>query len=206
MPKRRFAIMVILMLCLALNAASADQLYKTISSAYKNISSYQAKVRQTNYFAELKNTINYSGNMYFTPGRLLMHFDKPTTQRMTIEKGKFTLYDAGSNTIYSSRVSEQYQRMNPLELLQLYWNRSTVSVTKGKGELMNVNLKPKKDAMLQSISASVNGKSGIIQSLSYKDHSGNTVKYNFSAIKINKGVPAAVWQYSYPKDAQRISD
>jgi outer membrane lipoprotein-sorting protein len=60
--------------------------------------------------------------------------------------------------------------------------------------------------MLQSISASVNGKSGIIQSLSYKDNSGNTVKYNFSAIKINKGVPAAVWQYSYPKDAQRITD
>lgn len=206
MRLRYFVIIALLVLALSLSASTADQLYQKISSAYKSISSYQAKVQQTNYFADLKSSINYSGNMYYAPGRMLMHFDKPTTQRMLIENGQFTLYDAGSNTIYSSRILDQYQRMNPLELLQLYWGRSTVSVTKGKGELMNVTLKPKKDAMLQSISATVNAKSGIIQTLSYKAHSGNTVKYSFSGIKINKGVPAAVWQYSYPKDAQRISD
>ena len=203
---RSFVIAFLLVLVLGLGASTADGLYQKISTAYKSISSYQAKVQQTNYFADMKSTINYNGNMYFTPGRLLMHFDKPTTQRMLIEKGQFTLYDAGSNTIYTSRILDQYQRMNPLELLQLYWGRSTVSVKKGKGELMNVTLKPKKDAMLQSISATVNGKSGIIQTLSYKAHSGNTVKYSFSGIKINKGVPASVWQYSYPKDAQRITD
>lgn len=206
MNKRSFGVICLLALCLLSYGKGADQLYNKISSAYKSISSYQAKVTQTNYFADMKSTINYSGNMYFTPGRLLMHFDKPTTQRMLIEKGQFTLYDAGSNTIYTSRILDQYQRMNPLELLQLYWGKSTVKVSKGKGELMNVELKPKKDAMLQSISASVNGKSGIIQTLSYKAHSGNTVKYSFSGIKIDKGVPASVWQYSYPKNAQRITD
>lgn len=205
--KPKFLItLIIILVALSLNAMKSGELYQKISSAYKSISSYQAKVTQTNYFAELKSTINYTGNMYFTPGRLLMHFDKPSTQRMLIEKGKFTLYDAGSNTIYTSEIVEQYQRMNPLELLQLYWGRSTVSVKKGKGELMTVDLKPKKDAMLTSISATVNSKTGIIQTLSYKAHSGNTVKYSFSGIKINQAIAASVWNFQYPKDAQRITD
>ncbi|HPV14097.1 MAG TPA: outer membrane lipoprotein carrier protein LolA [Candidatus Cloacimonadota bacterium] len=205
--KPKFLItLIIILVALSLNAMKSGELYQKISSAYKSISSYQAKVTQTNYFAELKSTINYTGNMYFTPGRLLMHFDKPSTQRMLIEKGKFTLYDAGSNTIYTSEIVEQYQRMNPLELLQLYWGRSTVSVKKGKGELMTVDLKPKKDAMLTSISATVNSKTGIIQALSYKAHSGNTVKYSFSGIKINQAIAASVWNFQYPKDAQRITD
>lgn len=206
MKTKFFITLVMILMALSLSAVKQGELYQTISAAYQSISSYQATVQQSNYFADLKKTINYSGNMYFTPGRLLVHFDKPTTQRMLIEKGKFTLYDAGSNTIYTSEIVDQYRRMNPLELLQLYWAKSTVSVSKGKGELMNVELKPKKDAMLASISASVNGKTGVIQSLSYKAHSGNTVKYGFSNIKINQGIAESVWQYSYPKDAQRITD
>ena len=206
MKTKFFITLIMILMALSLGAVKQGELYQKISAAYQSISSYQATVQQSNYFADLKKTVKYSGNMYFTPGRLLMHFDKPTTQRMLIEKGKFTLYDAGSNTIYTSEIVDQYRRMNPLELLQLYWAKSTVSVSKGKGEIMNVELKPKKDAMLASISASVNSKTGVIQSLSYKAHSGNTVKYSFSSIKINQGIAESVWQYSYPKDAQRITD
>ena len=196
----------LLMLAGCLSAITADELYLKMSSSYKNIQSYQANVKQTNYFQDIDSSINYSGKMYFIPGRMLIHFDKPSLQRLLIEKGTFTLYDQSSNTIYTSQILQQYQRMNPLELLQLYWHRSTVSVKAGKAELVNVSLKPKKDSMLISISASINSKSGLVQSLSYQDCGGNQVSYSFSNIQLNKTIDASVWNFNYPKDAQRIQD
>ncbi len=205
--KKYFVIVSLILLAVfGLESITADELYQKINAYHKNITSYQAKVSQSNYFSDLDKSIVYSGNFYFTPGRMLIVFDTPSLQRLSIEKGIFTLYDQSSNTIFSSAIQSQYQRMNPLELLQLYWQRSSVKVENSQNELVNVTLKPQKDSMLSSISAQINSKSGQIHALSYKDNGGNTVKYAFSKIKINQSIPASVWNFSYPKDAQRIEE
>jgi len=203
--KKLIPILIILLaLSLSLNSISSADLYKKLQGAYKGLSSYQASVSQSNYYPQLKKTITYTGKIYFIPGRMLMHFDKPNLQRLHIEAGKVTLYDALSNTVFTSEIQPQYGRMNPLEILQLYWDRSTVSLGKQKGDLMDVTLKPTKDAMLVSLSATINTKNGQVQKLSYKDAGGNSVSYSFSGIKLNGGIPASVWKFTYPKDAQRI--
>ncbi len=204
MKKLSLLLTILLVIVASLSAISSADLYKKLQSAYKGLSSYQANVSQSNYYPQLKKTITYTGKMYFTPGKMLMHFEKPNLQRLHIEAGKVTLYDALSNTIFTSSIQPQYGRMNPLEILQLYWDRSSVKLVKQKGDLVDVTLTPSKDAMLSSLSATINSKSGQIQKLSYKDAGGNTVSYSFSGIKINGGIAASVWKFSYPKDAQRI--
>jgi outer membrane lipoprotein carrier protein len=202
--KKILMMLLLAMALLPLAAISTQELYTKLSTAHAKISTYQANVSQSNYYPQLKKTISYSGTMYFSSGKMLMSFTKPSVQRMLIEGEAVQLYDAQSNTLFIGEIMPQFGRMNPLEILQLYWDRSTVSITSQKGDIVNVSLKPTRDPMLRSLSAAVNAKTGLLNSVSYQDSGGNSVTYSFSGIKLNGSIPASVWKYTYPKNVQII--
>ncbi|HOH46370.1 MAG TPA: outer membrane lipoprotein carrier protein LolA [Candidatus Cloacimonadota bacterium] len=194
--------------CLGLSLLAAmtpAEVHRKLQTAYNNLSSYQATVSQSNRYRNLSHTIDYSGRIYYSPGRMLMHFTSPQIQRLQIESGNITLYDAQSNTIMRSRMRPEFARMNPIELLQEYWGKSTVRVASENRSFANVELTVSGDPIIRSISARVNRISGLVDRLSYTDASGNSVSYTFSDIRTNASIPASVWRYSYPADAQEIS-
>ncbi|HNT52762.1 MAG TPA: hypothetical protein PKH19_05115, partial [Candidatus Syntrophosphaera sp.] len=83
---RILLIIALTAVCGLLSAATGTAaLYAKLQAAYKNLSSFQAELKQTNYYPQLKRSIVYNGRIYFTPGRLLMSFDKPSVQRMQIQ-------------------------------------------------------------------------------------------------------------------------
>ncbi len=185
-------------------ALSSSELYTKLQSAYKSLSSFQAGVLQSNYYPQLKKTISYSGKIYFTPGRMLMSFDKPSVQVLKIADGKVELYDASSKTLFKSAVQPQFGKMNPVEILQLYWTKSTVTVTSQSKTAASVKLVPKQDDLVTSLAATLNPASGIVSKLSYTDKSGNSVSYSFTGIRLNGSIPSSVWAQNYPKDVQVI--
>jgi len=204
-PVSRHSLLVTIFLLLfcSLSAATAPKaVYAKMQSLYGGLSSFQAGVRQTNYYSQLKKNIVYDGKIYFTPGRMLMHFTKPQIQRLQIENGKLVLFDGMSNTILKSRIQPEFGKMNPVEVLQLYWNKSKVSVTKEDKSSVSVSLIPNSDPMINRLSAVIIKSSGLVQSLAYSDKSGNSVSYAFSGIKLNQGIPAGIWSFTYPKTAQ----
>lgn len=205
MKKSIFVLLALLAAMTAAHAQSSSELYTKLQSAYKNLSSFQAGVQQSNYYPQLKKTITYSGKIYFTPGRMLMSFDKPGKQLLKIDSGQVELYDASSNTLFQSAVQPQFGKMNPVEILQLYWTKSTVSVTSQTKTAASVKLVPKQDELVSFLTATLNPSSGIVSKLSYTDKSGNSVTYNFSGIKLNGQIPASVWNQSYPKGVQIIN-
>jgi outer membrane lipoprotein-sorting protein len=188
----------------SLCAITADALYQKITTTYGGMSSFQASVKQDNYFAQIKKTISYQGNIYFTRGRMVIKFDKPNLQRLIISEGMVDLYDAQSKTRLRSRMRPEFGKMNPVEILQVYWKKSTVRVLGSSGNISEVSLKPFDDPMIVTITASVNHKTGIVQSLSYTDASGNKVSYVFSGIKTNARIPESVWIFNYPKDVKVV--
>jgi outer membrane lipoprotein-sorting protein len=135
---------------------------------------------------------------------MLMHFDDPTMQRLKIENGSLELYDASSNTLFRTLMQPEYEKLNPVEILQSYWNKSKVSISSETKDRVNVELIPKNDNFIQSLSATLDKNNGLIYKLSYKDNSSNTVSYNFSSIKLNVSIPSSVWKYDYPKNVQII--
>ena len=181
-----------------------QELYKKLHSAYGNLTSYQAEVKQDNYFAQIKKTISYQGRIYFSQGRMLMHFTKPNVQRLFISGGKAELYDAQSQTLFRSAIKPEFGKMNPVEILQTYWTKSQVKLTGTSGNISSVQLIPAKDPLISRITASINHKTGLISKLAYTDASGNMVSYSFTAVKLNGGIPASVWNYTYPKNIQVI--
>ena len=202
--KKAIVVSLLLIWSVMLLSITTSEVYNKVSSFYANLRSFQAKVQQTNYYAQLKKTITYKGTIYFTPGRMLMHFDDPTVQRLKIENGRIELYDASSNTLFKTLMQPEYDKLNPVEILQSYWNKSKVSIISETKDRVNIELVPQNDDFIQSLSATLDKNNGLIYKLSYKDKTGNSVTYNFSSIKLNQGIPSSVWKYDYPKNVQII--
>lgn len=202
--KKAIVVSLLLIWSVMLLSITTGEVYNKVSSFYANLRSFQAKVQQTNYYTQLKKTITYKGTIYFTPGRMLMHFDEPTVQRLKIENGRIELYDASSNTLFRSLMQPEYDKLNPVEILQSYWNKSKVSIISETKDRVNIELVPQNDDFIQSLSATLDKNNGLIYKLSYKDKTGNSVTYNFSSIKLNQGISSSVWKYDYPKNVQII--
>ena len=195
---------VLLLFCLMLSAQTSDVIYQKMNPAYKGISSFQAELKQDNYFPQIKKSISYSGSIHFTRGRMVIRFDKPNVQRLMINEGVVDLYDAQSKTVLRSRMRPEFNKMNPVEILQLFWKKSEVTVLSTKGNFWEVSLKPLNDPNITSLSATINRKTALVQTLSYEDTNGNKVTYNFSGIKLNAQIPESIWIYKYPKDVQVV--
>ncbi len=204
MKKTLLIASALLLIGLCSAATSSSVLYTKLQTTYKSLSSFQANVQQSNYYPQLKKSIDYTGMIYFTPGRMLMSFTKPGIQRLLIQKGKVELYDAASKTVFKADMLPEFGKMNPVEILQLYWTKSAVTVTSEDSATASVKLVPTKDDLVSSLTATINKSSGIVSKLSYKDKSGNSVTYSFSGIKLNAGISASVWNFSYPKGVQFV--
>ncbi|HOZ00533.1 MAG TPA: outer membrane lipoprotein carrier protein LolA [Candidatus Syntrophosphaera sp.] len=204
MKKILLATSVWLFAAVGMYAIGSTELYAKLQSTYKNLSSFQASLQQSNYYPQLKKTITYSGNIYFTPGRMLMSFSKPNIQRLLIQGGQVEMYDAASNTLFRGKVLPEFGRMNPVEILQLYWTKSKLSVLAEDKTSASVKLVPNQDKLVSSLTATLNKNTGVVSKLSYTDKSGNTVTYNFSGIRLNAGIAAGIWNYTYPKGVQTI--
>ena len=204
MKTAKIITLILLLCCNFLFGISSEALYQKIAKTYGSLSSFQAVIKQDNYFAQLDKSITYHGNIYFTKGRMVIRFNKPYFQRLSVSGGIVELYDSQSNTLFRSKMRPEFGKMNPVEILQLYWKKSTVNIQQGKGNLVNVFLKPFEDPVIVSISAVVNSESGIVQSLTWTNRNNDKVTYNFSSIKTNAKIPASVWQYTYPKDVQVV--
>ena len=196
--------LLLILLCSLLWAQSSGELYQKLDSRYGSLSSFQAEVKQVNFFSRIDRKISYEGKFYFSGGRMLMSFEKPSVQRLSIHLGKAELYDGSSKTLYRSDVIPEAIKMNPLELLQLYWNKSQVKITTQDKAHSWVKLTPNSDPMIKILEAKIDNKSGIVQTLSYTDLSDNKVTYSFSNIVINRPIASSVWSFSYPKDTQII--
>lgn len=200
--------LITLYACLSLSLLAAmtpAQVYTKLQGAYNSLRTYQATVSQTNRYRNLSRTITYTGRIYFQPSRMLMHFTNPQIQRLQIENGNITLFDSQSNTIMRSSMRPEYSRMNPIQLLQEYWGKSTVRVVAENRSNVTVELSIANDTVLRSINAELNRSSGLVNRLSYTDLSGNSVSYSFSGVRINAAIPANVWRFSYPADAQEVN-
>ena len=204
MKTAKIITLILLLSCNLLFSISSEALYQKIAGTYGSLSSFQAVIKQDNYFAQLNKSISYEGNIYFTKGKMVIRYNKPYFQRLSVSGGMVELYDSQSKTMFRSKMRPEFGKMNPVEILQLYWKKSTVNIQQGKGNQVNVFLKPCDDPVIVSISAIVNSDSGIVQSLTWTNRNNDKVTYNFSHIKTNAKIPPSVWQYTYPKDVQVV--
>ncbi|NLN35302.1 MAG: outer membrane lipoprotein carrier protein LolA [Candidatus Cloacimonetes bacterium] len=193
-----------MLMCSVLAAQSTGDLYNKLSMRYGGLSTFQANVQQDNYFSQLQKSISYSGKLYFAKDRMLMAFSKPSVQRLYISNGFAELFDAGSATLFKSAVMPEFNKMNPIEILEHYWAKSDVKILDSSKGISRVELKPKNDPLIKSLEAEINSTSGLVSVLSYSDKSANKVTYRFTNILQNQTIDPAVWRFNYPKNTRVI--
>ncbi len=201
---KKINLILILLLSTLLAAQTTQELYQKLSARYSNLKSFQADVSQENHFVQINKTLSYTGKLYFQKDRMLMSFTSPSVQRLMIHNGFAELYDADSKTLFKSRVEPQFNKMNPIEILEHFWQKSELKILENKGGKSRVRLTPAKDPLISSLEATLDNHSGLVSSLSYTDKSSNRVSYKFSNINLDKPIPASVWNFSYPKNIQVI--
>lgn len=195
--------LILLLLTSLLAAQSTEELHSRLLKRYGSITSFQADVEQENHYVQLGKSLSYSGKFYFQQNEMLMAFSSPSVQRLYIKNGKAELYDKQSNALFKSAVMPQFNKMNPLQILQLYWQKSDVSLLETNAGISKVRLVPHQDALIGSIEAWIDA-SGLVSRLSYMDKQSNRVTYSFSDIRINRSIAPEVWIFKYPSDTQII--
>jgi len=195
---------LLMMLSSILYAQNGAELYQKLNQRYGTLQSFQAEVSQRNFYSNIEQEITYRGRLYFQPGKMLMSFEQPNVQRLYIHSGLAELYDGASKTLYRNEILPELSKMNPLEILQLYWNKSELQILSQAEGKSRIRLIPRQDPMLEELEAIIESKSGIVSYLSYTDRSENTVSYSFSNIITDRQIPRRVWQFSYPEDTRII--
>jgi outer membrane lipoprotein-sorting protein len=195
---------IALFVCAFLFAQTPSEIQNKLQARYGSIQTFSANLKQTNHFSQLDRSIVYEGKIYFQPPRLLISFEEPALQRLLVYSGRAELYDGSSSTLFVSDILPEFNRMNPIELLQLYWDQSAVEILGTSGGLLRIRLSPEDDPFIREINADIAYDSGIVRKLSYQDHSQNTVSYSFSKIVFDGAIPASVWNFRYPEETQII--
>ena len=197
-------LLAFMLLVASLMGVSPQELKTRMDRTYSGLKTMQTEIVQKNYFSQIKHSTTFTGKLYYEPQRLLISFDKPSVQRLQIESGRVSIYDAASKTMIKTELLPEFQKLNPIELLQHYWDKSTVKVTKVEKNLAYIQLLTKKDSFIRELSGVVDRDSGLIRELAYIDFNDNTVSYTFKNTRLNGSIPASVWRFTPPKDTQEI--
>ncbi|MBM4403758.1 MAG: outer membrane lipoprotein carrier protein LolA [Candidatus Cloacimonetes bacterium] len=197
-------ILVSLILSVTLSALNTHDIHQQIDKRYGALKTWQADLTQTNFFRQLDRKITYQGKIYYRPERLLIDFDRPHRQRLTIAGTRVQLYDSQTNTVYKTAILPEFGKMNPVDILRHFWSSSTVSITKQDSKTVSVQLIPQNDPMIKQLNARIRRSDWIVEQLSYQDSGGNSVTYDFANIRINAAIPDGIWEFRLPKDVQVI--
>ena len=200
-------IFLALLLLLAISLSGAQTLnerYLQMQKTYGRLSSWQAAIRQTNYFFDTKASLVSSGSFHYQKGRIDIRYAKPSEQVLLVEAGKVTVYDASSNTVIKSRITTDLQSLDPVQIIKTYWQKSEKKLLSSKDAKAVIKLRPKNDKQLKELIFTLNSKTGYVMALTYTDTGNNSVTIEFTSIKVNKTIPASVWKLDIPKGAQVI--
>ncbi len=203
---RIFLTAAILFTAISLPADRIDDAFAYTLQVYNKLTSWQAVIKQTNYFKETKATLTSSGKIYYQKEMLAIRYDKPNEQHLFLNKGKLTVFDKQNNLVVKTKLATAVQSLNPVDILQEFWGKSSKSLVSEKDSLVTIKLTPSENKNIVQIQAALDLRTGYVTSLRYQDEQGNKVGISFSDIKINRKIPPSVWKPVIPKDATVIEN
>jgi outer membrane lipoprotein-sorting protein len=195
---------IFLLLILSANLLLADKVedsYQQMLKAYGKLSSWQSVINQNNYYAQTKTNLKSSGNFYFQPGKIAIRYTKPGIQFLIVKNGYVTIYDKSSNTAMKSKLISSVQSLNPVEIVKTYWQKSEKKLLSVDGIVEFISIKPTSDPQIKEIKIRIDSTTNLITKLIYTDKQNNTVAIEFANLRINKVIPASIWDITIPKNA-----
>ncbi len=196
-------ILFLIVFLLASTWLQADKLtdsYNKLLASYGKLSSWQANINQSNYFAQTDATLASTGVFYYRKNRVAIRYHQPHEQFLLVKDGKVTVYDKSARSAVRTALTSSLQSLNPSEIVKAYWQQSKKTLVSSAEGNTCISLQPGGDSQAREIRFTMKDKSGFITRLSYTDVGGNTVTLRFSGIRVNPSIPDRIWQLNLPKD------
>lgn len=203
MKNKNILISIVLLLVLtALQSVTLDESYGKMLATYTKLTSWQAEIRQTNYFRDSETTLNSTGNFYYQKGRIAIRYDKPNEQYLLVQDGMVTVYDKSAQTAVRSRLTAQVQSLDPVQIIKTYWEGSEKTIFSGKNNQITITLSPRQDKQVKKLVFNLDARTGYVNQLSYTDAQDNSVGLSFIKTKFNQKIPDSVWKLPIPPNVK----
>lgn len=167
-----------------------SNIYSRLTDAYDDVVTYQAEFVQHNYWDERQVTLQSEGIISFTQEIFALNYSKPEGQRVIIDSLAYII-DENEKTMIIAPIDEH---INPIDIINRYWNVSRIYITKDTGDLLGINLLPEEDIDVESISVLIRKPGFIIRQVAYEDFDGNLVTFTFENEEINKSIDDRVFE------------
>ncbi|MFO7659296.1 MAG: outer-membrane lipoprotein carrier protein LolA [Candidatus Cloacimonadaceae bacterium] len=186
----------------ALQSVNLDESYGKMLAAYGKLNSWQAEIRQTNYFKDSETTLNSTGNFYYQKGRIAIRYDKPNEQYLLVQDGRVTVYDKSARTAVRTKLTAQVQSLDPVQIIKTYWEGSEKTIVAGKNNQLTITLVPGLDKQVKKLVFNLDSRTGYVNQLSYTDAQDNSVGLSFIKTKFNQKIPDSVWKLPIPPNVK----
>ncbi len=203
MKNKNILITIVLLLVLTvLQSVSLDESYSKMLAAYAKLTSWQAEIRQTNFFKDSQTTLNSTGSFYYQKGRIAIRYDKPNEQFLLVQDGMVTVYDKSAQTAVRSKLTAQVQSLDPVQIIKTYWEGSEKTIIAGKNNQLTITLVPKQDKQVKKLVFNLDAQTGYVNQISYTDLQENSIGLSFIKTKFNQKIPDSVWKLPIPSNVK----
>jgi outer membrane lipoprotein-sorting protein len=175
--------------------AEAEVFLQLVSQRYEQIVTFQADFRQTNSWASMDKKLESSGRLYYDAENLILRYSQPQEQVLKIYQDEISIYDATKNQLIISE--NQDVSLQPLEILQQYWDISDIYLLEGEN-----SYSVKLEYPSGKVEATVIDR--LIYDIVIEDSSGNRVGYYFQNIALNQELSADIFEISLDEDCEII--
>jgi outer membrane lipoprotein-sorting protein len=174
-----------------------EKIYAGVIENYKNITTFQADLVQTNYWKELDIEKESLGRIIYNEENLLLNYLDPAGQQMLVTKSSVTIYDSLSQ---NAMISDKTTELRPDKIIAEYWDKSQKEIKHltATGVILLLTSDSEEIEILISHSHIVFFK--------LSDSSGNTVKYSFKNIVKNAELNDVLFQLQIPENVNIIDN
>jgi outer membrane lipoprotein carrier protein len=182
------------------SSQAQEDLISKLELAYKNIYDATGSFVQTSYIKELAKTQKFSGKFFLKKDRLRWEYFGEFPQIIYINKDTLIIYDKHLKQAIQTKFSSEKYGQLPLALLSkmIVFEKDFEITKKSENDLMFI---PKsKMGNIKKIEITVHEENFPIKMIKVTDSNDNTIKIEFSTVKINTNLDDSIFNFVPKKD------
>ncbi len=204
--KTNLTIILLLSVFSNLLAISSHQLYEQLVNRYNDMSSFQADINHTSYFADADYTNEAIGKIYFDKRYLHIAYQSPKEEIISLVDSLVYYYQVEEDVYIITYADSSFVSLNLENLIQKVWKDDLVNISE-EDDYYKVDIELSEAnslANILNIDFKINKESNLVEEVKYLGDSGNSVTIVFSNIVLNDSPEGGPWSIETTENTQII--
>ncbi|MGB9710281.1 MAG: LolA family protein [Thermodesulfovibrio sp.] len=198
--KMTVSVIIFLALLLIPYISNAQNALTKLENAYKNINDARGNFTQTSHIKELNKTQQFRGKFFIKGDKVRWQYTGDFSQTIYLNNKTLIIYDKKRKQAIMSEFSEEKYGQLPLALLSRMANLKKDFEVNEKSETTVILIPKSKMGNIKSIEITIAEGDFPIKSMKLIDMLSNTVKIDFSDVKINTSLKNSLFKFRPNKD------